>query len=77
METIRKDSSHSYEDGITWDTIFETKEKEDGVWLLITQENTEDGIDDVGYNEIELDKTEMLVLYWHLQEVLGEDKDEC
>lgn len=77
MTTIREDSSYSYDDGITWDTVFETKEKEDGMWLLITQENKGDGFEDAGYNEIELSKSEMLILYWHLQAVLGEDKDEC
>lgn len=74
METIRKDSSYSFEDGVVWDTEFETVEKEDGLYLTIIQETSteEDG---VAKNEIELDKSEMLILYWHLQAVLGEDNE--
>ena len=62
MEKIRKDSAHSYEDGTTWDTVFETVKEGDELLMSIVQ-NSENNDISFGKNEVELNESEMLVLY--------------
>lgn len=71
METIRKDARYESLDGEEWNTEFVSREDEDGKMLNIIQEVK---TDNERYTQtVQLDITDMTILYYHLVEVLNKN----